>query len=96
MPSAPVSPRPRPIVPEYWRAVAVAALRIVDYVVIDDAPHPASLIRRVRPARFCKGAEYQAEPTPAILEAKAAVEAVGGQMFYTPGDVVFSVSALLQ
>ena len=88
--------RQRLLVPEGLRAETVAALALVDYVVIDEPPHPAPLILALRPDVFAKGAEYEADPTPAVVEAKAAVESYGGRMLFTPGDVVFSVSALLE
>ena len=86
----------RAIVPEDLRAEMVAALTIVDYVVIDEHPHPAPLIRLLQPDVFAKGHEYEAAPPPAVLEAQTAVEAYGGRMLFTPADIVFSVSALLQ
>ena len=86
----------RAIVPEHLRAELVAALSIVDYVVIDEHPHPTPLILALRPNVFAKGAEYAADMPPAVREAQVAVESYGGTMLFTPGAVVFSVSALLE
>lgn len=84
-----------PLVPEQQRAELVAALDIVQYVVIDEYPHPAELIRALQPDVFAKGAEYAgAGMTPAVREALAAVERYGGRMLFTPDDVVYSVSGL--
>ena len=86
----------RAIVPEALRAELVAALEIVDYVVIDEYPHPAPMIRALRPDVFAKGAEYEHDITPALQEAIAALAEYGGRMRFTPEDVVFSVSAFLE
>ena len=48
----------RPILPEEDRAYILAALNIVDYVVIFKEDTPLETIQRVRPDVLVKGAEY--------------------------------------
>lgn len=85
----------RPFVPQELRALNLAALEMVDYVVIDTDETPRHLIRELQPDIFAKGYEYQ----PADAETKdelAEVEAYGGAMLFTPGDVVYSSSAIIE
>src|SRR5580700_3658446 len=49
----------RPFVPEDLRALNLAALEMVDYVVIDINPTPIENITRLQPDYFAKGYEYQ-------------------------------------
>jgi cytidyltransferase-like protein len=48
----------RPFVPQDLRAMNLAALEIVDYVVIDENPTPIENIKIIRPDYFAKGYEY--------------------------------------
>src|SRR3954447_21070725 len=50
----------RPFVPQDLRALNLAALEMVDYVVIDAEAKPLSNIARLQPDFFAKGYEYQA------------------------------------
>src|SRR5579884_3501650 len=50
----------RPFVPQDPRALNLAALEMVDYVVIDEEATPLSNIARIQPDFFAKGYEYQA------------------------------------
>lgn len=86
----------RPHVPEALRALNLAALEIVDYVVIQNAPRPDDDIIKLKPDFYAKGFEYQ----PTQREGKHITEeelvsSYGGLMIYTPGDYVSSSSALL-
>lgn len=87
----------RPAFQESLRLEAVAALSDVDFVVLNDSPDAVSAIRKIRPALFVKGSEYQKHAediTGKIFEEVKAVEEVGGGVYYTD-DVVFSSSSLL-
>lgn len=84
----------RPYVPESLRASNLAEFEMVDYVFIDRNPTPLEAIAYLKPAFFAKGYDYSAVP-PKTQEEETAVKANGGQMLFTPGDVVYSSSHLL-
>src|SRR5260370_33943453 len=48
----------RPFVPQELRALNLAALEMVDFVVIDTNPTPITNIARLQPDYFAKGYEY--------------------------------------
>jgi D-glycero-beta-D-manno-heptose 1-phosphate adenylyltransferase len=54
----------RPILPETARADLVAALRVVDYVVLFSEPNVESLLEFLRPDVHAKGTDYKAETVP--------------------------------
>ena len=54
----------RPVLDERARALLVAALRVVDYVVIFDEPNVESLLSELRPHVHAKGTDYTAENVP--------------------------------
>jgi rfaE bifunctional protein kinase chain/domain/rfaE bifunctional protein nucleotidyltransferase chain/domain len=82
----------RPYVPEQLRAENLAELQCVDYVVIDDHATALPIIACLQPDYYCKGFEYESQN---IVEVEA-VESYGGQVIFTPGDVVYSSSGILE
>ena len=54
----------RPVLNEHARALLVAALREVDYVVIFAEPNVESLLIELRPDVHAKGTDYSAETVP--------------------------------
>lgn len=54
----------RPILTERARAALVAALGVVDYVVIFDEPDVTALLREFQPDVHAKGTDYTAETVP--------------------------------
>jgi rfaE bifunctional protein kinase chain/domain len=87
----------RPYVPEDLRAINLAALEVVDYVIIDRDPTPIRNISLLQPDYFAKGYEYAASGVPPkTQEEKDTVEAYGGQIIFTPGDIVYSSSHLIE
>jgi len=50
----------RPYVPEDLRAINLAALEMVDYVIIDRDPTPLRNLATIQPDYFAKGYEYTA------------------------------------
>lgn len=87
----------RPHIPQELRAVNLAAFEFVDYVIIDPNPKPLENIALVRPDRFAKGYEYVASGmAPKTGEEAEVVQSYGGEMIFTPGDVVYSSSALIE
>lgn len=87
----------RPYVPEDLRAVNLAALEMVDYVIIDRDPTPLRNLAMVQPDYFAKGYEYTAGAVhPKTQEEINVLEAYGGEMIFTPGDIVYSSTALIE
>lgn len=87
----------RPHVPETLRAMNLAALEMVDHVVVDRNATPIENIRLIKPDFFVKGYEYGSGPMPPkTQEEKDSVESYGGEIIFTPGDVVFSSSAIIE
>ena len=60
----------RPILDEFARARLVAALRVVDYVMLFSEPTVASLLRDLLPDVHAKGTDYSADTVPERAIAK--------------------------
>src|SRR5262249_8128726 len=87
----------RPFVPQDLRAVNLAALEMVDYVVIDGQPAPLDNLARIQPDFFAKGYEYQEGGLhPKTEKELDVVKAYGGALIFTPGDIVYSSSAIIE
>jgi rfaE bifunctional protein kinase chain/domain/rfaE bifunctional protein nucleotidyltransferase chain/domain len=87
----------RPYVPEDLRAMNLAALEVVDYVIVDPDPTPLRNIQRLQPDYFAKGYEYTAGGLhPRTREEIAVIESYGGEIIFTPADVVYSSSAIIE
>jgi rfaE bifunctional protein kinase chain/domain len=87
----------RPYIPQNLRAQNLAALEMVDYVIVDPNPTPIETIRTLQPDYFAKGYEYFAGGVPPkTQEEMAALDAYGGEIVFTPGDVVYSSSKLIE
>ncbi len=87
----------RPFVPEQLRALNLAALDMVDFVVIDRNATPLENMRRIQPDFFAKGYEYVSSGLPPkTQEEKDILDAYGGEFIFTPGDIVYSSSKLIE
>ena len=87
----------RPYVPEDLRAINLAALEMVDYVVIDNDPTPLKNLASLQPDFFAKGYEYTAGAVhPKTQDEINMLDSYGGEMIFTPGDIVYSSSALIE
>ena len=87
----------RPFVPEELRAMNLAALEVVDYVVIDTNPTPIENLKVIQPDYFAKGYDYFSEGIqPKTQEEIRVLESYGGEVIFTPGDVVYSSSRILE
>lgn len=87
----------RPYVPEQLRAANLAALEMVDYVIIDRDPTPLNNLRRIKPDFFAKGYEYfDGGIHPKTQEELEILQSYGGEIIFTPGDVVYSSSHLIE
>jgi rfaE bifunctional protein kinase chain/domain len=87
----------RPHIPQELRALNLAALEMVDYVVIDANATPLENLKVIQPDYFAKGYEYTAQGLPPKTQEEVeVVSAYGGQVIFTPGDVVYSSSRLIE
>ena len=87
----------RPYVPEDLRAVNLAAFEMVDYVIIDREPTPLKNLHRIQPDFFAKGYEYfEGNIHPKTQEEMTALQSYGGEIIFTPGDIVYSSSHLIE
>jgi D-beta-D-heptose 7-phosphate kinase/D-beta-D-heptose 1-phosphate adenosyltransferase len=72
--------RNRPIFNEAERAEILAALRVVDYVVVFDDVSPRSLIAELLPDVLVKGGDYNLDQ----IHGREEVEAAGGKVISLP------------
>jgi rfaE bifunctional protein kinase chain/domain len=89
----------RPFVPQQLRAMNLAALELVDYVIVDENATPQENIGFLQPDFFAKGYEYFDGPGgvhPKTQEEIAVLGSYGGEIIFTPGDVVFSSSRFIE
>ncbi len=86
----------RPHVPEKLRAFNLAALDIVDYVLIDYNENPIKNIKIIKPDYFAKGFEYNnLKANPKTNKEYQTLNEYGGKIIFTPGDVVYSSSKII-
>lgn len=86
----------RPHIPQNIRAVNLAAFEMVDYVIIDQNNTPLENIEKLQPNFFAKGYEYSGKAKPKkTREEEELIQSYGGQMLFTPGDVVYSSSKFI-
>lgn len=87
----------RPYVPEELRAINLAALDMVDYVVIDSNPTPLENLSTIKPDYFAKGYEYVSSGLPPKTQSeKDVLDTYGGEFIFTPGDIVYSSSRIIE
>jgi rfaE bifunctional protein kinase chain/domain len=87
----------RPFVPQNLRAMNLAALEVVDYVIVDEQPTPLENLGYLQPDYFAKGYEYVAGGVhPKTQQEIDVLNSYGGEIILTPGDVVFSSSRFIE
>jgi rfaE bifunctional protein kinase chain/domain/rfaE bifunctional protein nucleotidyltransferase chain/domain len=80
-----------PFIPEDLRAKNLAALEIVDYVIIDENEKPLENLESLQPDFFVKGFEYSKDGIhPKTKEEIDIISSYGGEVIFSPGDVVYS------
>ena len=79
---------------ENERAQAVAALEIIDKVVILDSGDLAELVSTLKPALLILGREFEGERAPEVAVAIAVVRASGGEVIYAPGEARYTSTNL--
>jgi len=82
----------RPILDEGSRSQMLAALEVVNWVILFDEDTPIDLIREVGPMILAKGGDY----TPDTVVGKDIVEGVGGKVVIIPITMQFSTSAIME
>lgn len=86
----------RPHVPQELRALNLAAFELVDFVLIDNYEKPLETINFLQPDFFAKGYEYVSKGLPPkTAEEGELISSYGGEIIFTPGDIVYSSSALI-
>ncbi|MEE2704895.1 MAG: PfkB family carbohydrate kinase [Pseudomonadota bacterium] len=86
----------RPHVPEDLRSINLAAFEMIDYVLIDPNSEPLDTIKELKPDYFAKGYEYSSQVQPKTQKEIETLSSFGGQMIFTPGDVIYSSSRLIE
>jgi len=87
----------RPAFSEQNRLKALAALKNINYVVLNKFPTAVPIIKEIKPNIYCKGQDYKFSQNDITGEIKSeinAIKKVGGKIIYTKG-VVFSSSNLI-
>lgn len=87
----------RPVFPALVRAEMLAALEIVDWVAINDAPLSVPVIETIKPTIYVKGSDYvqaQDDVTGGIAIEQQAVEKHDGKLVFTD-EVTYSSSTLI-
>ncbi|MBI3333814.1 MAG: adenylyltransferase/cytidyltransferase family protein [Candidatus Omnitrophica bacterium] len=87
----------RPVFNQRLRLETLAALQDIDYTALNEWPTSVETISLLKPHVYVKGSDYSdsaADLTGRIVEEEAAVKSVGGEIFFTDGEV-FSSSHLI-
>jgi phosphoheptose isomerase len=85
----------RPVFPAAERAELLAALEVVDHVVVFAEPTPSEVLARVKPDVHCKGADY-APPNGAPMPEAEIVRAYGGRIEFLPLVANRSTTSVLE
>ena len=75
----------RPVFNQTQRARAIAALQIVDHVVINNSSNAINLIKSIKPNLYSKGRDYKnlsSDITGMIKKEKDAIKSVGGDIYF--------------
>lgn len=84
-----------PYLSEEVRAENLAALMVVDLVVIAPGTSAEQVIHSLKPDVYVKGHEFENSADPAFLREKSAVESHGGRLIFSSGETVFTSSELV-
>ena len=86
----------RPHVPEKLRALNLAMLEMIDFVVINNEKESLNILSKLKPDFYAKGFEYSRNNRPIETEKeKKIINSYGGKFLFTPGDIVYSSSKFL-
>jgi len=82
----------RPILPETDRVELIAAMEMVDYVILFDDPDPYKLIAAIKPQVLAKGGDWSSDK----IIAADIVEAAGGRVALIPYLKGFSTTEIIE
>ena len=82
----------RPLLPQDERAELLAALAVVDYVLVFDEPDPHNILTRIVPHVLVKGGDWAANE----IIGRDIVEAAGGKVIVVPEIPGRSSTAIIQ
>lgn len=87
----------RPHIPQELRAINLAALEFVDYVVIDMNETPIENLALIKPDFYAKGFEYNPDDkiNQKTMQEIELLNSYGGEVIFTPGDFVLSSSKFI-
>lgn len=83
----------RPIVPENERALVLAALESVDYIILFDDLTTVPILQVLKPDVYAKGGDYTIETI--VQEERRVVEGYGGRIAIIPGVEGYSTTNLI-
>ena len=87
----------RPVFSQMLRAEMLAAIEIVDYVAINEAPTAENVLATVRPDIYVKGSDYRDDAndvTGKIVAEREVIESYGGRVVFTD-EATYSSSSLI-
>ncbi len=82
----------RPLLPQDERAELLAALSVVDYVLVFDEPDPHHILSKIVPHVLVKGGDWAADE----IIGRDIVEAAGGEVIVVPEIPGRSTSKIIQ
>jgi rfaE bifunctional protein nucleotidyltransferase chain/domain len=82
----------RPVLPESDRSELLAAMEMVDYVILFDEPDPYELISAIRPDVLVKGGDWSG----ATIVGADLVEETGGRVVVVPYIEGFSTTEIIE
>ncbi len=86
-----------PFATQSLRATGLASIEYVDLVFINENWVSTDLIKEIKPDIYIKGQEYAKDKKvhPGFIEEKELIESLGGKIVYSPGDVIFSSTQIM-
>ena len=84
----------RPIIPQDQRAVVLAALECVNYIIIFTEPSPVKIIAELRPDIYAKGGDYTVDTVN--QPERRLVESYGGRILLIPGVDGMSTTEIIR
>ncbi|MBR9704342.1 adenylyltransferase/cytidyltransferase family protein [Candidatus Pacearchaeota archaeon] len=87
----------KPFATEILRAENLASIIFIDYVIIDKNEYGSLMLSKIRPDVYMKGMEYSnvKKNHPGFVKEKEFVESYNGKVVYSPDDVVFSSTNIM-
>lgn len=86
----------RPFVPEKLRAENLSAMEVVDFVTIDDGEWAGPILEMLKPSIYVKGKEFQDVFDGRFGRERQLVEAYGGMVKFSSGEVVYSSTKIIE